>query len=813
MKAFKATKLLALLLACLLLVSVFAACGEEDKPVVEDVYEGADTLVIGYSNFSEKFSPFFGDSAYDVDVYAMTSIGLLGSDREGNIILKGIEGETIPYNGTDYLYTGMADCVITENSDETVDYDITIRDDIKFSDGSALTLDDVLFNMYVYSDPTYDGSSTFYTLPIEGMEEYRAGMSVKWNIISDAYIAANCVAADVAESEFYTADDVAAFEAALPAAAELFAADIVSYCMTNYAASYAEAYSGYTADELAANEGLSTMFGMVMWGYGAIGEDGTFTSAVLGKEYDLTTTFPTAADYGAEILEAYGYNLSADDGLNYEAANASFESCITSALAESNPSLNAGVTTGESAPNIKGIIKTGDNSLRLHLTKVDATAIYKIAIPVSPMYYYGDGSEFDYDNNKFGFTKGDLSCVKDKTTFPVGAGAYKFVSYENGVVTFEKNDLYYKGAPKITNVLFRESSDADKLTGVATGTLDVSDPSISADVVKSIKEYNGNDSTDGDCITTNTVDNLGYGYIGICAKTVNVGGVADSKESKDLRKAFATLMAAYRDSVINSYYGERASVIQYPISNTSWAAPKPADEGYEIAYSKDVDGKDIYTDDMNDEQKFEAALQAAVGYFKAAGYTWDEASGKFTAAPDGADLSYEVMIPGDGVGDHPAFGIMTAASDALATIGIDLQITDLSNSSVLWDALDAQTCEIWTAAWQATVDPDMYQTYFSTNAVGLGGTDSNHYCIADAQLDELILEARSSIDQPFRKATYKQCLDIILDWACEVPTYQRQNAIIFSTERVKMDTVTPDITTFWGWMNDIELLEMNPVAA
>ena len=116
---------------------------------------------------------------------------------------------------------------------------------------------------------------------------------------------------------------------------------------------------------------------------------------------------------------------------------------------------------------------------------------------------------------------------------------------------------------------------------------------------------------------------------------------------------------------------------------------------------------------------------------------------------------------------------------------------------------------MWTAAWSATVDPDMYQVYHSSNIVGKGGTDSNHYAVADAQLDELIMEARTSPDQAFRKATYKQCLDILMDWAVEIPNYQRQNCIIFSTERVNMDTVTPDITTFWGWMNDLELLEVN----
>jgi peptide/nickel transport system substrate-binding protein len=104
----------------------------------------------------------------------------------------------------------------------------------------------------------------------------------------------------------------------------------------------------------------------------------------------------------------------------------------------------------------------------------------------------------------------------------------------------------------------------------------------------------------------------------------------------------------------------------------------------------------------------------------------------------------------------------------------------------------------------------MYQVYHSSNIVGLeGSTGSNHYSITSEELDKLIEEARMSEDQAFRKATYKACLELILDWGVEIPTYQRQNAIIASTEAVKVSTMTPDITTFWGWMNDIENLEMN----
>ncbi len=178
----------------------------------------------------------------------------------------------------------------------------------------------------------------------------------------------------------------------------------------------------------------------------------------------------------------------------------------------------------------------------------------------------------------------------------------------------------------------------------------------------------------GETITTSKVDNLGYGYMGINADTVNVGGVAGSDASKNLRRALATLLAVYRPVAIDSYYGEAASVINYPISNTSWAAPQPTDEDYKIAFSTDIDGNPIYTADMTPEQKYAAAEQAALRFFEAAGYSVKD--GKLTAAPEGAKLAYEVIVPGDGIGDHPAFAILTAAQASLAKIGMELKIND-----------------------------------------------------------------------------------------------------------------------------------------
>ena len=762
---------LALILSLVMCLGLLAGCG--DKNTGDQTKDETTPLVVGYAPFNEKFSPFFSETEYDQDVWLMTSVALLNNGRQGEMIMNGIEGETYSYNGTDYTYYGPADCEIVENADGTVDYNFKLREDITFSDGEKMTIDDVIFSMYVLCDPTYDGNSTLYAVPIQGMEAYRSGMTT----LSKALAAAG---RDNTDFTYWTEEQQTKFWDNFDKGLVPFAQGIVDACV--------EAGAAAEGDVAAAG---------AAWGFS--GES------------------TTVEEFAMEIGNQYAWSFSA---MEKEVGNSDK---LVDLMDEDvyNDYPTTGVKTGESAANISGIKKTGDYSMTVTLDKVDATAIYQLGVTIAPMHYYGDPSLYDYDNNSFGFTKGDLSSVRAKTTQPMGAGPYKFLKFEDGVVYFEANDSYYLGAPKTKYLNFQQClSDDDKLNGVITGTIDIADPSFSNDTVDAITKANGGE-LDGDKITTDTVDNLGYGYLGISSACVNVGGEPGSEASKDLRKAFATVFAVYRNVAIESYYGERASVINYPISNTSWAAPQPTDDGYKVAFSVDVNGNDIYTSDMTAEQRYDAALQAALGYFEAAGYTVED--GKLTAAPAGAKLEYEVQIPADGSGDHPSFMMISEASKSLATIGMNLIVTDPSDSSGLWDGIDARQVDMWCAAWSATIDPDMYQIYYSDVAdhngdPGVGknpyggpaqGGSNKMYCIADADLDNMILTARESLDQSYRKTMYKACLDIVVDWAVEVPVYQRQNAIIFSTERVNMSTVTPDITTFYKWHSEIEKVELN----
>ena len=769
-------QLIALLLALVLCLGLLAGCASKTTDdtttptdttpaddTSKDTTEGGEdatdetvgnpdgTVVIAETGFEGKFSPFFAASAPDQAAHALTQAVLLNADRRGEIIMHGIEGETRSYNGTDYTYYGLADCEVTENDDGTVTYAITLRDDVTFSDGTPMTIDDVIFNMYVYMDPTYDGSATFYSVPIVGIDEYRGGMDTRMNVIlaagPDGYEA----------NDLYTEEQYNTFWAAFQTAGEKFAQSIADYVMENYGAEDFKA-------------------AVAMWGYEA----------------------NDAAELWSKIVETYGYDLS-DDGINKEVATTSITDFLAEEIGDTWNDYIVGVKTGESADHVEGIVKTGDYSMTLTTSELSTTAIYQLQMEIAPMHYYGDASLYDYDNNSFGFPKGDLSLVRAKTSTPMGAGPYIFKEYSDGVFYTDANPNYFLGAPKNGHVNMKETQEADKITGIQSGALDISDPSYSLEVRNQIADINGADGDDGAIITTRLMDYRGYGYIALAAGNVKVGDDPASQESKDLRKAIMTVLSAYRDEGIDSYYGETASVINYPISNTSWAAPQVTDDGYQIAYSTDVEGNAIYTADMSTEDKYAAALNAALGYFEAAGYTVE--NGMVTAAPEGAAMEYTVNIGGSGNGDHPTFQVLTNAAAALKTIGFNLIVNDMAQASDLFASYKSGEAEGWVAAWQSTNDPDMYQLYHSQGS-------TNYYEINDADLDELIIAARQTTDQEARKAMYKEAMEIILDWGVELPVYQRSEASIFSSERIVVDSIPKDMTPYWTYLSEIEQIQV-----
>lgn len=615
----------------------------KEEVKVQGVYNDEPALVLGSQQFNGVFSPFFATTGYDMDISNLVQSKLIGFDRSSQ-----------PDN------TGLADYVTPEEvkaADGTVEktiYTFKLKEGLVFSDGTPVTADDIIFSYKVLCDPMYTGSSTIYTSPILGVNEYR-----------------------------YDAADYATKVAAIGDAAAIYEPTEDEINAT--AAELAEAYKDY----------------------GVVLED----LLVGGVYYEDETLFTIRSEKQTADEAAY---------------------------------IQANLADGMDVPEIEGIVKVDDLTVQVTLAGVDPKAIYNLgAIDVASAAFYGKG-----------FKKGDITMVEAVSGTPMGAGAYRFLSYENNVVTLVANDFYYKGAPKVKKIKYQVTSTTNKLEGVKLGDFDISDPKASPDMVKQV-EAEAN-------IHYELIDNLGYGYIGISAELI---------PDVNVRRGIMSLMD--RKPAVQSYYGNLASVIERPMSKVSWAYPKDAQEVYGFDTAK------------------------ALEYFKTAGY--EQVDGKLMK--DGKQLAIELAIPADGTGDHPSYPIILGVKTEGEKLGMKVDILDYADGNQFFDDLGAGKLAIWVAAWGATPDPDMYQTYYSTGP-------SNYYKINDARLDEVILEARQTTDIEVRKVLYTEALDIIMDYAVEMPVYQRKNMYIFNKDIINIDTLPVDMTPFYGYFSEVETLEL-----
>jgi len=150
-------RILALVLSIAMCVGLMTGCGGNGGGK-------KDAFVIMTEQLDGLFNPFFYTAAPDGTIVSMTQISMLGA--------KYVDGKVqVAYGDDEAVVTKDYD--ITENDDDTVTYTFVLKNGIKFSDGHPLTMEDVLFNYYVYLDPVYTGSNTLYSTDILGLAEYR----------------------------------------------------------------------------------------------------------------------------------------------------------------------------------------------------------------------------------------------------------------------------------------------------------------------------------------------------------------------------------------------------------------------------------------------------------------------------------------------------------------------------------------------------------------------------------------------------------------------------------------------------------------
>ena len=735
-------RIIAWLLVAALCLCTLSACGEDTPAPLETALE------VGYTSFNGVFSPFYAELDGDKDVVAVTQLPLLSTDRNGNVILNGIHGETTTYNGKKYTYEGPANVMVISGEDGKVEYEFTLRENLCFEDGTPLTADDVIFTMYVLCDPMYDGPNDFASLPIEGLSVYRKGFTPKWQLILKD---TPKNAANGSEDGYYTSEEALNFWS------------IFNRVGTAYAQSIVDAY---VAAEKAENVSQTA----TLLGYTELPEEAQ------------------AVDLFNAIVDRHGYNV---EKIEAEQVEVSFKESLLAALGNT---LRVGVATGESALNISGIEKTGTHSLRVTLTRYDAAALPLFCLNIAPLHYYGDKTLYQPQNGTFGFEKGNLSKIREKTSKPLGAGPYSFIAYADGAVSFKANLKYYRGVPKTEMLYFKKVVTGTQVDRLQNGVIDLVSAPLSKATVSAAEKVNGG-VFNGDRIATLEENNGGYGYIGLSADGVNVNGNPASQESKYLRYALALVIAYYRQVSLESYYGN-ASPIEYPVSLLSPMAPQKSDAWYDTAFSTDIRGEKIAVNPLDTaEKRVQIILAAALEYVEAAGYT--VVDGK-VAEP----LTFDAWYVGGTKETSPAYLTLAYARNALERIGITLKLRDQQDDNNVATAVRLEKAKIWCAEQSAATEENFYALYASKGGLVY------QLDVSDGALDNLLKRARYEEDSEKRRSLYAECFELLESWAVAVPFYQRKTAVLYTPQTIDGKSLATDTTGYYRWIREIEKLQV-----
>ncbi len=794
-------------------------------------------LVIASQELDGVFNPFYSSSAPDGSVVGMTQIGMLSSDKEGKVAFGENEACVVLDYATEAKKEG--DTVL-----ETTYY-FVLKNNLKFSNGSPLTMKDVLFNLYVYLDPAYYGSATIYSTDIVGLQEYRT-QTKNENEQKDFNESFNALAADrvyrlieclenvydehklvsltedemivelTKQMELNSGDPaystvVSDYELAVKYFREELKTDYTNSKGTAQDISYTDKNGNkvtLTTDTEAFffNEGFITWDKKEKVFVYSLGENSKnmteeeainaiYTSYVPNKMIDVVSFWATAQkllDYFS-FLEKQAYFESIDEedriknvsGIKY--ANRT-ESVTVNGKEYGVPKFDA-----------NGAVIEGNEVLAITIEKVDPKAIWNFGFTVAPMYYYSNAEQiaaFDYESNfgvQFGSVEFQDSVIKhpDKIGVPVGAGAYKATTasgdsskvtkgtfHDNNVVYFERNE-HFMFDVKIKYIDYKVVSTNLMLESLYSGEIHFVEPSCIQENIDSIaaNASKGFASTD---VMTN-----GYGYIGINAEKV---------PDIEVRRA---IMHAINTQYAVDYYFGYSKPITRPMTKASWAYPEGVD----------AEGQ-YYKFDETGAKSEQLVIDA--GYNK-------NADGVYTK--DGHTLKYVFTIAGDTT-DHPAYASLKRAAEILNGVGFDIEVrTDINALK----KLNSGDLTVWAAAWGAGVDPDMYQVYHKDSTAGstanwgyrailanAGGKYSEELALVN-QLSEIIDLARETIVESERAAFYKDALDLVMELAVELPTYQRSDLFAYNTNIIDVNSLTPasELTPYNGPMSRIWEVSLN----
>lgn len=818
---------------------VGGACGDGKKEQSYDPETRPVTFAI--SALDGTFNPFFTTSATDQSVAGLTQVGMLSTSNDGDIEC----GEDVPTVVLDYKITSYdkSGAGVTGSTADHTTYDFVIKNGIKFSDGVDLTIDDVLFNLYVYLDPMYSGSSTIYSVNIQGLKKYRYNdPTMQDGSTSDIEKTFRVEAQQRIDDLISWSDNEKNMDEEMEKDLEKVRAQFKKDLLSDWNANVGQLESSYTEysftedwQSFYLNEGIINI----------VTEQNTSGNTVIkrdnNKKYvtDLNNTadFSYNSDLQTDILSAasdetkiakYMSDYSCDRELAIDYIKRDFAIDVAYNAYASDKAIKNGIvtilqgmTTGSTvlenwtleeqsdyykgqSSSVKSIdgIKTYKTSsfdgvnktklteehdvLSITINGIDPKAIWNFAFTVAPMHYYSNEETIaNKEDYPYGVKARDKEFFDEvlnspeKNLLPVGAGAYR-ASNEAGNASNDPSKINIYGFWSNKKCYYERNDYFETLgSGICNAK---------------IRRFIYEEVTENNILTRLKTGEIDYGM--------------PSAKPENKASAIAESHLAVREYMTNGYgyvginpkyvkdlEVRQAIMLAFDTSTVidGYYGGTMAEPIYRpmttLSWAYPSDCKPYY---QYDSTKYDSVGDQICALVEKAGY---KKNGNGIYEKNGTTLKFKFTIAGDTT-DHPAASMFEKARQILNQNGFDITVgTDVSALK----KLSTGNLEVWAAAWTSTIDPDMYQIYHKDskttntknwNYDGIMNTDEypreQEIVI---ELSKLIDQGRSTNNKNERIKIYADALDKIMELAIEFPTYNRKDLAVYNKDVLDASTM------------------------
>ena len=831
------------LLLCICLsvgmVSMMTGCGKK-----------ADAFVIMTEQLDGLFNPFFYTSANDGNIVAMTQISMLGADYEGGEV-------KVAY--------GENQAVVVLNYDEKHDaasnttvYTFVLKNGIKFSDGQPLTMEDVLFNYYVYLDPVYTGSNTLYSTAIQGLAQYRtqqvsADSTTGDSIDSDATKRANIrmqelvklfndqlknsPTKEVSKDAMITAINNRNVSSGYKSAISANPSEVTN---KNLLADYERALELFREELENDYEGAKESYKDAPYKDHKEFEDEVFcfmyTEGYVQVEYGEGANGKLDRNNIKKLTKSYPDSIkSKDDAINYIFNDkiatklneiltywATANTLLTEYAAKAKEVILHENISGDSlvVPNISGLVSLGHTAKAGSKIQVNGTE-YTIASGHNADGTVSKAGEYDV-------LQITIDGVDPKAIWNFGITIAPQHYYGEGSkvgVDIAKNKFGVEFASfKFMTEIIQSTRNIKIPMGAgaykATDSQNSDNPSESSFYTDNVVYFkaNNNFETVGAELNNAKIEKVRYQVVSsnnaiAALENGTVHYISPSLTTENYekleklgKKGMVTLSS---DQLGYGYIGVNAAKINDP--NLRKAIMCAMNTSLALDYYRAGTAEQIYWNMSTVSWAYPKDSATENGHAYPQMGNWSDETAKANikqymqaagVAEGDSKLKVTFTIAGSSLQDHPTYKVFRDAAALLNSMGWNVEV--VCDSQAL-TKINTGSLAVWAAAWSSALDPDMYQVYHKNssatstlawgyNYLKTSGTAEEKQILND--LSKLIDDARATTDKTTRAKLYKEAMGYILDLAIELPVYQRDVLYAFNSKVIKADSVESDVNPY-----------------